>query len=128
MPVDNHAKRKMEELGRALVQAIKTSSGVGEAVREIRRQGFSLQLILSCEQNGGPGPQVEFATPVRRPSAERSEAAFQGPTSGTPERPGSEATAADRRQPVFRLHTHDVAFLKSLGIDATRPGRRRRGT
>ena len=30
------------------------------------------------------------------------------------------------REPVFRVDGQDVAFLKSLGIDATRPGRRRR--
>ncbi len=32
------------------------------------------------------------------------------------------------RDPAFRLGGKDVTFLKSLGIDATRSGKRRRGT
>ena len=30
------------------------------------------------------------------------------------------------KEPVFKVDGQDVAFLKSLGIDATRPARRRR--
>jgi hypothetical protein len=55
-------------------------------------------LVLDCpDEDNRPAAQIEITT--RRPT---------------------------EREPAFLLDGSDVTFLKSLGIDATRPGRRRR--
>lgn len=89
----------MEELGRALVQAIGNSSDISAAVQKIRHQGFSLHLVLNCEQDADRGAQMELLT--RRHAA---------------------------HAPTFRLNSDDVGFLKSLGIDPTRSPRGRRSS
>lgn len=96
-PVDEKIRRMLRGLGKALVQAISTSSEVSQAVRRIREEGYSLYLVVDCHQSGETGAQIELTT--RR---------------------------APPRDPSFRLDGKDVAFLRSLGIDATRTGRRRR--
>lgn len=97
MPVDNHMKRMMQDLCQAFVQAIATSSHVGHAVSRIRQEGYSLHLVLSSRQEGERRAQIELT-----------------------------ARHAPSREPAFRLDSSDVSLLKDLGIDAARPGRRRR--
>lgn len=117
MPVDNHVRQMMEELGRALVQAIRTSSDISEAIRKIRHQGFAPQLILSCEQDGAPQIRgVDFQPSGPRAESDPSEKVARGNTNGS----------GDARPPEFRLNGRDVSLLKSLGIDPTRRGRRPR--
>ncbi len=97
-PVDENIRRLLQDLGRSLADAISSSSDVGQAVRRIRDEGYSLYLVLDCEQDDErPGAQLELAT----------------------RKPGT-------KEPAFLLDGNDVSFLKSLGIDATRPGKRRR--
>ncbi len=97
MTVDNHLKRMMRDLGHALVNAITTSPRVGDALRKIRHQGYSLYLVLDRAE-GEKGAQIELSAGRTTPSD----------------------------KPVFQLNKGDVSFLESVGIDATRPGRRRR--
>lgn len=99
MSTDQQVRQMMEELGRALVQAIGKSSDVSAAVRHIRHQGFSLHLVLNCDQDSERGAQMELMTRQHVANA-----------------------------PVFRLNSHDVGFLKSLGIDPTRSARGRRSS
>lgn len=98
MPVDHHIKRMMQDLGHALAQAIATSPEVGGAVRGIRREGYSLYLVLDRKE-GQKGARIELTT-----------------------RPGTAS------EPAFVLDKGDVLLLKSMGIDATRPGKRRRAS
>ncbi len=117
MPVDQHVQRMIEELKEALAQTIRSSAAVNAAARKIRREGVSLHLVLSFENDGpaddgeaqtsssqSESPQIERLRSIQRvrPRHERSEL----------ERPGSE--------PAFRLNGNDVAVLESLGIDPTR--------
>ncbi len=97
MPVDNHIRRMMQDLGQALVQAIASSPKVSDAVRQIREDGYSIFLVLDRKQEGERGVQIELTS--RR---------------ATPE------------EPEYRLDKRDVSFLKTMGIDATRAGKRRR--
>ena len=97
MPIDDDTKKMMQELGHALTRAIATAPGVSAAVRGIRRQGYSLYLVLDREEEGQRGARIELTT---RETSSKS--------------------------PVFVLDKGDVSLLKSMGIDATRPGKRRR--
>lgn len=100
-PENDDVKRMLSELGRALVQAIAASDDVSESVRKLRNGGYALNLILDCQQDGAKGARLRLSTaPVERNS-----------------------TPAD---PAFRLDGEDVSFLRELGIDPTRPGRRPR--
>ncbi len=121
MPVDNHVKQMMEELGKALVQAIRTSSDISEAIRKIRHQGFAPQLILSCEQDGEPELRGVDFRPSRPSASPRAE--IEATEQVAPDISASERGA---RQPEFRLNGRDVSLLKSLGIDPTRRARRPR--
>ena len=98
MPVERHIQRMMQDLGTALAQEIAGTSKVGEVVRRIRREGYSLYLVLGNAEEGNPTTQIEIG---RRKNT-------QPP-------------------PAFRLDNEDVSLLKSLGIDGTRSARRRRG-
>ncbi len=96
MTVDKRLKRMMRELGEALANAIATSPKIGDAVRRISHRGYSLYLVLNRDEDVH-GAQIEL-TADQRPA----------------------------KKPAFRLNKSDVSFLESVGIDATRPGRRRR--
>ena len=97
MPVDNHIKQMMQDLGHALVQAIATSPKVGAAVRKIQQEGHSLYLVLDRKDESERGARIELTT--RQP---------------TP------------KDPAFLLDKSDVSLLKSIGIDPTRSGKHRR--
>jgi hypothetical protein len=98
MSSDHNVKRMMEELGRALLQAIGSSADVGQTVRQIHHEGYSLHLVLNCRQDRSREARLAL-TP--RP---------------------------DDGGPAFRLNSGDVSFLESLGIDPTRSARGRRSS
>ena len=116
----NH--RRLEDLGRAVTLAMSHSSEIAEAVERLRREGFSLYLVLDPNPLGPARNRFELrltpdggnAIPSdRRPSSVPATAALR-PVEHRP------------RRPEFRLDADDVHLLRSMGIDATRPGRRRR--
>ena len=95
MSHDNPLIRQwLQDLGKAVVQAMADSEDVTSTVQRIQNQGFSLYLVLDAKESGEDAPRFDLT---------RSE-----------------------RQPEFRLDGEDVAFLKSLGIDATRTGKKKR--
>ncbi len=96
MTVDNDLKEMMRDLGHALAHAIATSPQAADTVRKIRHQGYSLYLMIDRDE-GDDATQIELA-----------------PAKVASSRPG------------FLLNKDDVTFLESVGIDATRPSRRRR--
>ncbi len=96
MSGDNDLEKMMRALGHALVHAIAASPTAAESLRKIRHQGYSLCLILD-RSRGDNGTRIELTS-------------------------GQTASAT----PDFLLNKGDVSFLESVGIDATRRGRRRR--
>ncbi len=99
-PADNQARRMLQELSRALVDAVASSAEVSKAVRRIRELDFSIFLVLDPKQAGEKGAQIELKT--------RSRPVVQ--------------------EPVFVLGGEDVTFLRSVGIDPTRRGKRQRSS
>ncbi len=81
---------------RDLGHAIAASPGTADTVRRIRHQGYSIYLVVDRDE-GENGARIEITS---------------GQTSS--------------KKPGFLLNKGDVSFLESVGIDATRPGRRRR--
>jgi hypothetical protein len=88
----------LRDLGRALSAAISESPEVGRTLRRIRREGYTLQLLLDCKRD------PEQAEPV-----------------------SAGGGGALPFEPSFRIDARDLSFLRSIGIDPTRRLRRRRG-
>ena len=105
----------LRELGRSLAQAISASDDIHQAVRRFHRRGFTLQLRLDChheDEERGAGIQLSSASSL----ASGGESEDCDPPAG----------ALPATVPEFRLEGDDVAFLRCLGIDPTRPAPRRR--
>ncbi len=90
------ANNDLKHLDRALAEAIAASPKAADAVRKIRRQGYAVYLAID-RQEGDARLQIELSS-------------------------GQKVATKQR----FLLNKGDVSFLESVGIDATRPGRRRR--
>ncbi len=97
MPIDDDIKKRMRDLGHALARTIGASPEVSSALQGIRQQGYSLYLVVDRKEEGRQGTRIELTTRQTR-----------------------------SRSPAFLLDQEDVSLLKSMGIDATRSGRRRR--
>ncbi len=95
--MDDRMKQLVEDLRGAVSQALTESPEVDEAMRRIRRQGWSLYLV------------------VDRKSEREALAAY--------EIADEEPALADAS---FRIDSEDLSFLRSIGIDPTRRTRRRR--
>lgn len=91
----------MRSLERALYEAFSDSSELHRTIWELQREGLQVRLTIACE----PG------APAARDAARRRLA---------------EAPAAASRQVEFRIDGEDLRFLRSVGIDPTRPRRSRR--
>ena len=94
-------KQWLQDLGRAVAEAMAGSSEVTSTVNRIQEQGFSLYLVLDAKENDEDRSRFDLTHPFDRPASQ--------------DRPAD-----------FKLGGEDVAFLKSLGIDATRTGKKRR--
>lgn len=109
--LDPILRQKLRDLGRALSAAISDSSEAARRLSELRDEGYSLYLLVdggeAAVQEHGGEPLTGGEAPRRTPPARRLPAA--------------------RGEPAFRINGEDVSFLRSVGIDPTRPGRRRRG-
>ena len=64
--LDENLRQMLRELGRALSHAIADSPEVGETLRRIESEGYSLHLVLDCKRDatGAPkfGPAGSIAT------------------------------------------------------------------
>ena len=81
----------------ALARALSDSSEAGRAVREIKREGWSLYLVVDQQEDEGSGAALELT-----------------------------ARQAPAESPVFKIDGQDLNFLRSIGIDPTRSLRKRR--
>jgi hypothetical protein len=113
--LNSRLRRKLEDLGRALSEAISDSSEVSRRLSELREEGYAVYLLLEGEGgDGSRGGETVTRTVAGRLPAGRGPRAVPAPApaSGTP---------------AFRINGQDLALLRSLGIDPTRkPPRRRR--
>lgn len=97
--MEDKLRRLVHDLRCAVSQALADSTEVGEALRGIRREGWSLYLVVDKRREREALDRYEVAA---EPVAAREEAAF-------------------------RIDGRDVSFLRSIGIDPTRRTRSRRG-
>jgi hypothetical protein len=119
MGSEDQVKQLFDDLGRALAEAIAASPDVTAAASHIRRQGFSLNLMLNCTQQSERAG-VPLETLFRKSDSP------PGPSALAPVIADNQGSPS--AQAPFRLNIGDVAFLRSVGIDGTRPARRRRRT
>ena len=88
----------MNDLGNSLIEALGDSAEVRENLRRIQEAGYSLYLAVECKE--GIEDEAGTSRPVQKSSP-------RGPV-----------------EPVFRINTDDLSFLRSIGIDPTRSKRR----
>lgn len=98
-PREERARQALREFSRVLGEAISASPAANAQVRLLHHEGYSLALVLDDKQEQ-KSVKTEMMPMMR--------ALPPGP------------------EPSMRLDMEDVAFLKSVGIDPTRPVRRRR--
>lgn len=96
---DDKLRRLVHDLRCAVAQALSDSVEVGQALRGIRREGWSLYLVVDRQQ--------------QRQRADAYEVAAEPVVAG--------------EEAAFRIDGHDLSFLRSIGIDPTRRIRNRRG-
>lgn len=98
MEEEEQIRKMLRDFGLALSESLSASSEMNRLVRRILDEGYSLHVVLDGEEDQHVAT-VELNTSVSTPTM---------------------------KNPPFRLDSSDVAFLKSVGIDATRAVRRRR--
>jgi hypothetical protein len=69
--LDENLRQMLRDLGRALSHAIAESPEVGETLRRIESEGYSLHLVLDCKRDGETP-----AAPAARPAG-RAEPVFR---------------------------------------------------
>ena len=91
----------MNDLGEALIEAVSGSPDVSGHLLRLQESGYTLYLTVDC----------------KRDSPEAGNGAGRGSLKRAPPRGG---------EPVFKINTGDLTFLRSIGIDPTRKSRSRR--
>ena len=90
----------LRDLGHALIDAVADSSEVTENLRRIQQAGYCLYLSVDCKHDS---------------HAQKNQ-----------KRVALKAPRLPATEPVFKINTEDLSFLRSIGIDPTRKSRRRR--
>jgi hypothetical protein len=122
--LDARLKKKLEDLGRAVSEAIADSPDAGRHLAELRREGFSVHLLLESAEERNARTEVGRATTggarvQRRLTGERPVAVERRLEPATERSPAPAA-------PSFLIDGRDLAFLRSVGIDPTRSPRRKK--
>jgi len=107
--IDDKTRGFLRELGSALNQAISSSPKVEEILAKLRAEGSDAYIILDATVALDRRGRRSSAT---LPSIRRG---------GQPQRRGDEEENAP-----FQINVKDLGFLRSVGIDPTRPIRARR--
>jgi hypothetical protein len=108
MALDEKTRAFLRELGAALNEAVSSSEKVHEILAKIRAEGNDAYLVLD-------------ATVALDKRGRRSSAALPSIRRGALNAARDEAETA-----VFQINVKDLSFLRSVGIDPTRPIRARR--
>lgn len=132
--MENHEKLRqmIQDLGRALAEAISDSSDASRTLRHLHHEGYAVSLALGPSEGNGPDETSFTVLLAKRPQPMQPSASLN--PDGTPQgvsgrSPGRSPDPAPERapEPTFQIRGRDLAFLRSIGIDPTRrPPRRRR--
>lgn len=118
MDTNEILRQRLHDLGRTLAEAISDSSEASRTLRLLRREGYSVFLEL-VDPDGGDRPDTLTVSLKRRPADREGGNPKAGPRAN-PQAPGADA------DPSFQIQGHDLAFLRSIGIDPTRKSPKRR--
>jgi hypothetical protein len=115
MALDDKVRAYLRELGAALNEAVSSSEKVHEILAKVKAEGYGVYLVLDAtvalEKRGR---RSSAALPsIRRGALQAARAADDG-----------EGSTVERV--VFQINVKDLNFLRSVGIDPTRPIRSRR--
>lgn len=136
--MDASTRQKLDDFRRALSEAINGSASAARKLDDLRRQGFSLYLLLDGTRESALGDE----TVPRDRALQLSRSSLPvpvghgwelAPERGSERGPDRNREADDARpprraasEPAFLLSAEDVAVLRAMGIDPTRKTRRRR--
>ena len=108
MALDERTRSYLRELGAALNAAVSSSEKVHEILAKVRGEGYDAYLVLD-------------ATVALEKRGRRSSASLPSIRRG-----GLNAAKGETENAVFQINVKDLTFLRSVGIDPTRPIRARR--
>src|SRR5687768_2283060 len=108
MALDDRTRGLLRELGAALNQAVSSSERVHEILAKVKGEGYDAYLVLD-------------ATVALDKRGRRSSAALPSIRRG-----GLSSSRQETENAVFQINVKDLSFLRSVGIDPTRPIRTRR--
>ena len=112
MALDEKLRAYLRELGAALNEAVSSSDKVHEILAKVKSEGYGAYLCLD-------------ATVALDKRGRRSSAALPSIRRGGLAAPKGEGTDG-LDTAVFQINVKDLGFLRSVGIDPTRPVRARR--
>lgn len=95
--MDERLRQLLRDLSRALSDAVGDSNDVGDSIRRIKREGYTVHMLIDCRKEEDSGEPRASGFSVH-------------------------ASAGD---PMFRINATDLLFLRSIGIDPTRRRRSR---
>lgn len=108
MALDEKVRAYLRELGAALNEAVSSSEKVHEILAKVKSEGYGAYLCLD-------------ATVALEKRGRRSSAALPTIRRGGLAAPKSEREAEGLDTAVFQINVKDLGFLRSVGIDPTRP-------
>lgn len=122
-------RRKLEDLSRAVSDAVSDSSDASRQLADLRRQGFSVYLLLESGEEKGRlrtavGRVGSGQGRVRQPAPRQLTGELPVAIERRLEAPGTSSALPD---PPFLIDGRDLSFLRSVGIDPTRSPRRKKG-
>ena len=113
MALDEKLRAYLRELGAALNEAVSSSDKVHEILAKVKSEGYGAYLCLD-------------ATVALDKRGRRSSAALPSIRRGGLNASKEEREANGMDTAVFQINVKDLGFLRSVGIDPTRPVRARR--
>ena len=115
MALDDKVRAYLRELGAALNEAVSSSEKVHEILAKVKAEGYGVYLVLD-------------ATVALEKRGRRSSAALPSIRRGALQAAGAagDAEGSTVERAVFQINVKDLSFLRSVGIDPTRPIRSRR--
>jgi hypothetical protein len=113
MALDEKLRAYLRELGAALNEAVSSSEKVHEILAKVKSEGYGAYLCLDAT--------VALDKRGRRSSAALPSIRRGGLNGSKEDREGNGIDTA-----VFQINVKDLGFLRSVGIDPTRPIRARK--
>ena len=115
MALDDKVRTYLRELGAALNEAVSSSEKVHEILAKVKAEGYGVYLVLD-------------ATVALEKRGRRSSAALPSIRRGAlhAASAGEDGEGSTVERAVFQINVKDLSFLRSVGIDPTRPIRSRR--